>query len=198
EIELLQRHHLIRKVHELRQNLFDIINTYEWGRIFREGAKVCVCGRPNVGKSGLVNALLGTERVIVTPLPGTTRDVIEESLNLDGLPVTIWDTAGIAETIDQGEKIGVDLSRRHLEKADAVLVVLDGSLPITFEDEVVLRSAASKKAMIVVNKNDLPRQNALDALREFPAADELICVSAKTGAGIDELKKNLRELLLDA
>jgi tRNA modification GTPase len=198
EIELLQRRHLIDKVDHLRSKLLNIISTYEWGRIFREGAKVCVCGRPNVGKSSLVNALLGTERVIVTPLPGTTRDVIEESLNLDGLPVTIWDTAGIHDTIDQVEKIGVDLSRRHLEKADAVLVVLDGSLPITFEDEVVLRSAASKKAMIVVNKNDLPRQNALDALREFPAADELICVSAKTGAGIDELKKNLRELLLDA
>lgn len=198
EIELLQRHLLIRDVDELRHKLLDIINTYEWGRIFREGAKVCVCGRPNVGKSSLVNALLGEERVIVTPVPGTTRDVIEESINLDGLPVAIWDTAGICETDDPVERIGVNLSRQYLEKADAVLVVLDGSSSFTPEDEVVLRSAGTKKVMIAVNKNDLPRTIEVDAIGKFSHSNGTIYVSAKTSEGISELKKSLRELLLDS
>jgi len=196
EIELLQRHLLIRNVDELRQKLLDIINTYEWGRIFRDGAKVCVCGRPNVGKSSLVNALLGEERVIVTPVPGTTRDVIEESINLDGLPVAIWDTAGICETDDPVERIGVNLSKQYLEKADVVLVVFDGSAPLTLEDEAVLQSAVAKKIMIVVNKDDLPRNIAVDAIEKFFASNGISFVSAKMNHGISELKKNLRELLL--
>jgi tRNA modification GTPase len=196
DIELLQRSHLTEKIDHLRTDLLNIIVTYDWGRIFREGAKVCVCGRPNVGKSSLVNALLGADRVIVTPVPGTTRDVIEESINLDGLAAAIWDTAGMHETDDQVERIGVDLSRQYLEKADAVLVVLDGAAPMTFEDEAVLRSAAEKKYMIIVNKDDLPRAIAVGAVEKFLGSSRIHFVSAKMNQGIGELKKNLRELLL--
>ncbi len=117
---------------------------------------MCICGRPNVGKSSLVNALLGTDRVIVTPVPGTTRDVIEESLALDGLPIVIWDTAGIRDTDDQIEKLGVELSRQHLEKADALVIVIDGSVELTPEDCALLRDIGAKKVVIAVNKNDLP------------------------------------------
>ena len=152
EIELLQRPRLVEKILALVTKIKAISDSYEWGRLFREGATVCICGRPNVGKSSLVNALLGTHRVIVTPVPGTTRDVIEESLALDGLPIVIWDTAGIRETDDQIEKLGVELSRQHLEKADALVLVIDGSVELTPEDCALLRDIGAKKVVIAVNK----------------------------------------------
>src|SRR3989454_10150586 len=157
EIELLQRAELVDKINRLRQKVLEVASTYEWGRLFREGARVCICGRPNVGKSSLLNALLGQERVIVTPVPGTTRDVIEEAINLDGLPVVLWDTAGLRETDDQIEQMGVNLSRQYLEKADALIVVLDGSTRLTQDDEVLLRNVEARKVLIAVNKDDLPQ-----------------------------------------
>ena len=195
EIELLQRHHLVQKINTLINKLNVISASYDWGRLFREGAKVCICGRPNVGKSSLLNALLGTERVIVTPIPGTTRDVIEESLNLDGLPVIIWDTAGIRESQDKVEQLGVELSRQHLEKADALVVVIDGSVELTPEDRALLQIANSKKAVIAVNKSDLPLAVERQSLATEPAT-RILATSAKTGAGIESLKITLRDLII--
>ena len=196
DIELLQGSKLIEKISSLELKIIDIIGTYEWGRLFREGASVCICGRPNVGKSSLLNSLLGEERVIVTPVPGTTRDVIEESINLGGLPAVLWDTAGIRETSDEIETIGVNLSRQHLEKADAVLLVLDGSESLTDEDRALLELNAGKKAIIVVNKNDLPQKlNFVEAAKVAMLA-KIVSVSAKTKAGVDELQNSLRELLI--
>src|SRR3990172_3843954 len=118
EIELLAREQLASKIGSLREKIAGLVMSYEWGRLFRDGARVCIAGRPNVGKSSLLNALLGEERVIVTPVPGTTRDVIEESINLGGLPVVLWDTAGIRESFDQVERIAVDFSLRRIEQAE--------------------------------------------------------------------------------
>lgn len=195
DIELLQRHHLIERINALINKINVISDSYDWGRLFREGAKVCICGRPNVGKSSLLNALLGTNRVIVTPTPGTTRDVIEESLNLDGLPVIIWDTAGIRESQDHVEKLGIELSRQHLEKADALVVVVDGSTKLIPEDWALLQTARSKKVVIAVNKTDLPLVVDLHSLFNDKTT-RILTISAKTGAGIDSLKKSLRELIL--
>jgi tRNA modification GTPase len=195
EIELLQRHYLIEKIKALIKKINIISDSYDWGRLFREGAKVCICGRPNVGKSSLLNALLGTDRVIVTPTPGTTRDVIEESLNLGGLPVIIWDTAGIRESQDQIEQLGVELSRQHLEKADALVVVIDGSTKLIPEDWALLQTAGSKKVVIAVNKTDLPLVVDLHSLPNDKTT-RILTISAKTGVGIDSLKKSLRELIL--
>ncbi|HEX6769024.1 MAG TPA: tRNA uridine-5-carboxymethylaminomethyl(34) synthesis GTPase MnmE [Candidatus Binatia bacterium] len=195
EIELLQRHHLIAKINALIDNINVISASYDWGRLFREGAKVCICGRPNVGKSSLMNALLGTDRVIVTPIPGTTRDVIEESLNLDGLPVIIWDTAGLRDSADQVEQIGVALSRRYLEQADALVVVIDGSVELTPEDQTLLLIAESKKVVIALNKSDLPSVVELQSLTA-DRSTRVLTTSAKTGTGIDSLKQTLRELIL--
>lgn len=197
EIELLQRHDLIRNITRLSDKIHYISNTYDWGRLFRDGARVCICGRPNVGKSSLLNALLGEDRVIVTPVAGTTRDVIEESITLDGLPVALWDTAGIRESSDEIERIGVELSRQHLNKADGVIVVLDGSEPLAPEDQLLLGDVAQRKVLVAVNKTDLSVQLAVDAVARSVPSCRLRTVSAKTGAGIPELKESLRDMLLD-
>jgi tRNA modification GTPase len=198
EIELLRRQELIGKIQALAQKINDISGTYDWGKLYREGARVCICGRPNVGKSSLLNALLGEDRVIVTPVAGTTRDVIEESISLHGLPAVLWDTAGIRESNDQIERIGVDLSRRHVSKADAVLVVLDGSEPLASDDRLLLANVASKKILVAVNKSDLPQQLDADDLARLCGSSSVRSISAKTGEGIPELKNCLRDILIGA
>jgi tRNA modification GTPase len=197
EIELLKRQELTQEVVGLTDKIDYISNTYEWSRLFHEGAKVCICGRPNVGKSSLLNALLGEERVIVTPVAGTTRDVIEESINLDGLPVVLWDTAGIRDTADEIERIGVHLARDYLEKADARIVVIDGSLPLSVEDTELVIATREAKALIAINKSDLPESLSEDRLKSLRCSTKYCRVSAKTGEGIPELKQALRNLILD-
>ena len=197
DIELLQRDALVQKIEDLREKINAIISSYEWGRLFREGAKVCIAGRPNVGKSSLLNALLGAERVIVADTPGTTRDVIEESINLGGLPVVLWDTAGIRVSEDPVEKIGVEFSRKRIEVADATLVVLDGSTQQNSEDGSLLQEMKGKKGLVVINKNDLPHQLAATWIAQAAPDKAAISVSATEGTGIDELKDMLRELLLN-
>src|SRR5262249_29589175 len=162
------------------------------------GARVCIAGRPNVGKSSLLNALLGAERVIVTPVPGTTRDVIEESINLGGLPVALWDTAGIRDTDNPIERAGIDFTRRHLEAADAALVVVDGTEAHTAEDEALMKAVRGKKGLLVLNKNDLPERLDRSWLAAAAPDKAVVSGSAQSGAGLDELKSSLRELLLAA
>src|SRR6478672_1443358 len=196
EIELLKRQELTQEVAGLTNKISYISDSYEWSRLFNEGAKVCICGRPNVGKSSLLNALLGQERVIVTPVAGTTRDVIEESINLDGLPVVLWDTAGIRDATDEVERIGVSLSREHLEKSQAVIVVLDGSASLTDEDRIFLSSTTKKMGLIAINKIDLEQRVESDQLRQIVGDKRIVTVSATQGHGIEELRKSLRELIL--
>jgi tRNA modification GTPase len=196
DIELLHREELVAKIESLWEKISVIVQSYEWGKLYREGAKVCIAGRPNVGKSSLLNALLEEERVIVTAVPGTTRDVIEESINLGGLPVVLWDTAGIRETDNPVEKAGIDFSRKHIEAADATLVVLDGSLPHTTEDEAILRVVRGKKGLVVVNKKDLPRRLDNSWLAEAAPDKSVLSISAKQGTGLVELKQAVREIVL--
>jgi tRNA modification GTPase len=197
EIELLRRPELIGKINSLVKKLDVISATYDWGKLFREGARVCICGRPSVGKSSLLNALLGEDRVIVTPIAGTTRDVVEESLNLNGLPIVLGDTAGIRDSDDEIERIGVGLSRQHLASADAALIVLDGSQESSIEDRTLFDDLTDKRVLIAINKSDLPQRLDLTELSPFVQAAHVQFVSAKTGEGIHELKESLRELLLD-
>ena len=195
EIDFLPRRDLIARIDSLKSIIDDISATYNWGRLFREGARVSLCGRPNVGKSSLLNALVGENRAIVTPIAGTTRDVIEETINLDGLPVVLGDTAGLRETDNPIESMGIDFTRRHLEKSDAVIVVLDGSEPLTRDDEILLGSARHKKFLVAINKSDLPQALSAPCSLVGTCAKK-VQVSARTGQSISELKKELRDLLI--
>ncbi len=154
------------------------------GRILREGFGTAIVGSPNVGKSSLLNALLRSDRAIVTDIPGTTRDVLEEYLNIGGVPVKILDTAGIRHSHDLVEQEGVRRTRAAVQDADMVLVVLDGSRPLNDEDRRVLDEVRGKSAIAVVNKVDLPQR-----IGEIASPATRVAVSSKTGQGLDELRR---------
>ncbi len=168
----------------------ELLSSASFGRILREGCATAIVGRPNVGKSSLLNALLRQDRAIVTEVPGTTRDVLEEYLNISGVPLRILDTAGIRHSHDIVEQEGVRRSLAAIESADIVLLVLDGSQPLAPEDSRVLSSVAGKQVITVINKSDLPRK--LEAMR-LPAAQ--VMVSCRTGAGLAELRTAVTNLV---
>ncbi len=156
------------------------------GRVLRDGLRVVILGRPNAGKSSLMNALAGFERAIVTDIAGTTRDVLDERLSFDGVPVRLIDTAGIREATDRAEQIGVDRALDEMRRADVQLVLLDGSSPLTAEDETLIETTENGiPRILVVNKCDLPRQT------DYAGA---ISISAKTGQGLEELKREVLRL----
>jgi tRNA modification GTPase len=179
-----------------------LIASAQAGRIFREGVGAAIVGRPNVGKSSLLNALLESDRAIVTPIPGTTRDVLEEVLNVRGIAVRVLDTAGLRTTHDPVEEEGVRRSQRAIEEADVLLIVLDGSCPLGEEDQAVLACAPGKRRVIVVNKSDLPwawqLEDGLPTDQSRGTDVRVIRVSAKLGQGLDGLKDQLRDLVLRA
>ena len=170
--------------------LDDLLATYDRGSLLAEGVPCAIVGRPNVGKSSLLNALLGYERAIVTNVPGTTRDTLEERLRLGGVLLRLVDTAGLRQSDDPVERLGVERSRSAVERARLVLLVLDGGQPLTVEDEDAIAAAqAAPNLICVVNKSDLPTALDLDALRErFP---RLCTVSAAGGDGLEELERTI-------
>lgn len=168
-----------------------MLSTVTSGRILREGFATAIVGRPNVGKSSLLNALLRQDRAIVTDVPGTTRDVLEEYLNIAGVPLRIVDTAGIRHTRDIVEREGVRRSLAAIEAADIVLVVLDGSCELNDEDERVLNGVHGKPSIIVINKGDLPRK-----LRALRKPESEITVSCRSGKGLEDLRRAISELAL--
>ncbi len=166
-----------------------LIETSESGRIISEGIRTAIVGKPNVGKSSVLNFLAREERAIVTDIAGTTRDVIEESVSINGIPLILSDTAGIRETEDTVEKIGVERSKRYLEAADLVLVVLDAARGIDDEDREVLAASEGKNRIVLLNKSDIS-ENA-----DFSELEcKYIEVSAKTGEGMDELARVIERM----
>lgn len=157
----------------------------EQGRILRDGARVAIVGKPNVGKSSLLNALLGESRAIVTEVPGTTRDSIEEWLDVRGIPTRVIDTAGIRHSVDQIESIGVGRARAHLQSAELVLMVLDGSRPLEPEDEDVATLSDGRPRIVVVNKSDLAP--AWEDAARLAGGDPVVRVSALSGGNVQGL-----------
>ena len=157
------------------------------GRVLREGARVALIGRPNAGKSSLLNALAGAERAIVTQFAGTTRDVLEEAVSMDGIPVTLFDTAGIRAADDPVERIGVERARRAAERADLLLLCFDAAAPLSEEDEALLAETAGRSRLAVCCKGDLPALWEAEALS--PYGIEALAVSAETGEGLAALRR---------
>ncbi|MBI4681683.1 MAG: tRNA uridine-5-carboxymethylaminomethyl(34) synthesis GTPase MnmE, partial [Nitrospirae bacterium] len=197
DIEALSLEDMKKRARNIHQALQKLIESSRYGMILREGLKTAIIGRPNVGKSSLLNALLEHDRAIVTEVPGTTRDVIEEYLNIKGIPVRIMDTAGIRDVKDIAEKEGVKRSLMAMEDADLVLLVLDGSEELHNTDRELIRKAKSKNTIIVINKSDLPQKisPAMVVGAGFKPA-LTIRVSAKKETGLDELKNRITEMVL--
>jgi tRNA modification GTPase len=178
-------------VDRIAAKLSDLINgieklaaTFRAGRLLRDGLKVTLVGRPNVGKSSLFNSLLVVDRAIVTDVPGTTRDTLSEVVNVHGIPVLLTDTAGVRSSQDKIEALGVERTRRAIADADLVLVVLDGSQPLTPEDKEVLAEVTDCLALVVANKSDLGRAPQSLNSQSLTSLE----VSAKTGAGLEALR----------
>ncbi|MDD6484675.1 MAG: tRNA uridine-5-carboxymethylaminomethyl(34) synthesis GTPase MnmE [Clostridiales bacterium] len=164
------------------------------GRILKNGIRTAIAGKPNVGKSSLLNFLSRSDRAIVTDIAGTTRDVIEENINLDGIPLVLIDTAGIRDTEDAVEKIGVEKSRQSISEADLVIVMLDGSTWLTDEDREVLHETRDKKRIILINKTDLGQSKYTTAVKAKAKDAAVIEVSALTGAGMEKLSERIKEM----
>jgi tRNA modification GTPase len=171
----------------------DLIDGFSAGRVLRDGVSVLIAGKPNVGKSSLLNTLLKEKRSIVTAIPGTTRDLIEEIVNIKGLPVRLMDTAGIRDTTDPVEEEGVRRARERLAVADLTLFVLDGSRPFDEDDRLILGDLAGRPYFVVRNKMDLPHCLALPELME-PLAD--LRISTLTGEGVDGLLEAIHQTFL--
>lgn len=172
-------------LHRTTSRLYNMAESYERGRILREGIPCVILGKPNAGKSTLLNALLGRERAIVTDIPGTTRDLIEENVKVGQLLLRVTDTAGLRNTTDPVEQVGIDRAMAEASACTLILAVFDGSQPLTDEDMLVLARAAGHRAIAVVNKDDLPQQIDEKLLKKHFL--HIVPISAKTGEGMHHL-----------
>ena len=163
-------------------------NNYDNGRLIYEGIQTAIIGKPNVGKSSFLNAMLGTERAIVTNVPGTTRDTLEENVRIGDVFLHLIDTAGIHETEDEVEKIGIEKAREQLKHCDFCILILDRSREIEEEDKILLKEIESKKAVILYNKSDLENSFSIDEIENM-TTKKIIAFSAKTGEGLEELQQ---------
>jgi tRNA modification GTPase len=196
EIEAIPLNEMKEDLLNKVQKLEEWVSTYEEGRVFREGVSCAITGKTNVGKSCLLNVLLKQERSIVTPIPGTTRDVIEEVLNIHGIPVRLMDTAGLRKAKDSIEQEGVRRAKERVADADLILLIIDGSRGLDDDDEEIFHEIEAKKKVVVLNKKDLiPKISLKDAKERF-RNDSVVQISALKSEGIEELKQAIYSSLL--
>lgn len=177
---------LSQKLVRLAQEVESLAKTFHKGRLLKDGLHVTLAGRPNVGKSSIFNGLLRLERAIVTDIPGTTRDTLSEAIDIEGFPVLITDTAGVRVSSDKIEQLGIERTRRAIVDADLIVVVIDGSQPLTSEDLEIIEDAAQSRSIIALNKSDLPLYDT-ERVRDLSDGATVLSVSARTGAGLDSL-----------
>lgn len=170
-----------------------LIRSADDGRIMVEGIKTVILGKPNAGKSSLMNVLLGEERAIVTDIAGTTRDILEEHIRMQGISLNIVDTAGIRETEDVVEKIGVDRAKQTAAEADLIIYVVDGSCPLDENDRRIMEMVRDRKCVVLLNKTDLEQVVTAEELEQL-SGKRVVPVSAKEGTGIEELEQEIKEL----
>lgn len=192
DLPYFQTENIKTKLLEISQNLGKMASTFRAGKLLREGLKVALVGRPNVGKSSLFNALLGHDRAIVTEIAGTTRDQLHEKLVIENIPVSLIDTAGLRETFDTVESIGVERSKRAMSDADLVVILLDGSQNLIPEDFEILTQTEDLNRLIVINKIDLKIKELFKS-QIAESNSPIVEISAKTGEGLDRLQKAIIE-----
>jgi tRNA modification GTPase len=174
-----------------------ILNRYEEGRVLRDGLTLVLVGKPNVGKSSMLNALLGKDRAIVTAAPGTTRDVIEDTFLLKGVQVRILDTAGIRNQPDEIESFGIEMTIRSVSEADVVLWLIDNSRPLTSEDQKVYEAVGGARCIVLLNKSDLPPAFPVERVQQsFPGTGPVFRLSVKNTSDIERLKTCLAEAFI--
>ena len=184
DIPAVRADEIERELASVAAGIGKLSESYSAGRLLQEGIRVAITGRPNVGKSSLFNSLVERERAIVTDIPGTTRDTLSETIDLEGIPVILTDTAGLRETTEHIETLGIERTRRAMSDSDLVLVVLDGSIEPGPADRDLLEQTSGARRLIVMNKSDLPSFNDAACCREL----EAINVSARTGEGLPSLR----------
>jgi tRNA modification GTPase len=190
DLEILTSEQLAARFRQQVQGpIVQLLEHYEDGRILREGLAVIIAGKPNVGKSSLLNKLLRSNRALVTPVPGTTRDVIEESFSLRGIPLRLMDTAGLRRAEELVEKLGMEFTRERLAQADLVLFVLDHSAPLEPEDLQIYKDIGNKPKLIVLNKIDLAAHPDFAAIRDRFPEETMVETSALYGDGMEELEE---------
>lgn len=195
DIEFITYKELIEKTEAIQREVVQMYKTADTGKILREGLQTAILGKPNVGKSSLMNSILGENRAIVTDIPGTTRDIIEEFVNIKGIALKIVDTAGIRDTDDVVEKIGVEKSRKHLKSSDLTLVVLDNSREIDQEDIDILESVDRSKTLVILNKIDLESKLDLDIVKKYVDEINIINISALKNEGLDLLHDRIEDMV---
>ncbi|MBA5255098.1 tRNA uridine-5-carboxymethylaminomethyl(34) synthesis GTPase MnmE [Enterococcus hirae] len=194
DVEELTTRLLLEKATMIQQRIQALLATSKQGKVLREGLSTAIIGRPNVGKSSLLNHLLREEKAIVTDIAGTTRDVIEEYVNVRGVPLKLIDTAGIRETEDLVEQIGVERSRKALSESDLILLVLNQSEPLTREDEQLLEATNGLKRIVLLNKTDLPQKLEKEELDQWLEDEPVFAVSVAKNDGLDQLETAIADL----
>jgi tRNA modification GTPase len=196
EIPELEKAKARQEIQAIRETVAKLLAGAERGIILRDAATVVIAGRPNVGKSSLLNQLLGEERAIVTPIPGTTRDYVSEVIDLDGVPIRLVDTAGVRSSNDPVEKAGVEKAHQLMAEADLILVVFDAATTITTEDRALISFLAEKQPIIIFNKTDLPAKLQSVSLQKALPGAKTLSISALTGEGIPALKEEIRRVIM--
>jgi tRNA modification GTPase len=194
DIEEITGEKVLESLEVIKNELITLAKTFNRGKILREGISVVIAGKPNVGKSSLLNQLAGSTRAIVTEIPGTTRDTIEEYVNIKGIPAKITDTAGIRNTQDIVERIGVGKAYKAIEEADLVIIVIAADTGILPEDEEVLESIKGKKSLALINKTDLADKQRIDEIRKQLKVDTILEASVINEQGIDELEDTIYQM----
>jgi len=185
---------LVQEMQKLADDIATLSATYRQGKVFREGIRTAIIGKPNVGKSSLLNLLSGTERAIVTSVPGTTRDVLEETVTINGIPLLVWDTAGIRHTIDEVERIGVERALEGLRAAEIVIAIFDASRPLDPEDELVFSLVNEKPVIPILNKIDLPIFIEPQEVAHQLNGNLPIPFSAKSAVGMSKLEERVEKI----
>ncbi|PKM51177.1 MAG: tRNA uridine-5-carboxymethylaminomethyl(34) synthesis GTPase MnmE [Firmicutes bacterium HGW-Firmicutes-7] len=196
DLQELNDDSIYKQVNNIKKLIESLLDTYDDGRLIKEGIKTVIIGKPNVGKSSLLNTLLREQRAIVTNIPGTTRDVLEEYMQIHGIPLRLIDTAGIRETEDIVEKIGVEKSLEKIVEADLVLLMLDASEHLSEEDFNILELIKEKKTIVILNKSDLEKKINIKQLEEYINDKEIIYMSVKNLDGMNQLEERIKDMFM--